>query len=82
MSPTDMTRRHALTAVAGVTAAASLASTGLLATPAIAAPQPLRNDELKEALRRVDPGAAACSPAGRPPTGGRCRRPPTTAVTS
>lgn len=49
-----MTRRHALTAAAGVTAAASLAPTGLLATPAVAAPQPLRNDELKEALRRVE----------------------------
>ncbi|WP_246203613.1 hypothetical protein [Streptomyces tailanensis] len=49
-----MTRRHALTAAVGVTAAVSLASTGLLATPAIAAPQPLRNDDLKEALRRVE----------------------------
>lgn len=49
-----MTRRHALTAAAGITAAASLASTSLLATPAVAAPQPLRNDELKEALRRVE----------------------------
>ncbi|MEV6393507.1 hypothetical protein AB0M39_01765 [Streptomyces sp. NPDC051907] len=46
MSPTDMTRRHTLTAAAGVTVAASLASTSLLATPAAAAPQPLRNDEL------------------------------------
>ncbi|MFI2077638.1 hypothetical protein [Streptomyces triculaminicus] len=54
MSPTGITRRHALTAAAGVVAAASLASTGLLATPAIAAPQSLRNDELKKALRRVE----------------------------
>ncbi|MFJ3985623.1 hypothetical protein [Streptomyces fungicidicus] len=38
---------------AGVTAAASLTTTGLLATPAAAAPEPLRNDELKEALRRA-----------------------------
>lgn len=49
-----MTRRHALTAAAGVTAAASLGSTALLATPAAAAPRPLRNDELKQALRRVE----------------------------
>jgi hypothetical protein len=49
-----MTRRHALTAAAGVTAATSLASTSFLATPAAAAPQPLRNDELKKALRRVE----------------------------
>ncbi|BBJ41284.1 hypothetical protein SSPO_040020 [Streptomyces antimycoticus] len=54
MSPTDLPRRHALTAAAGVTVAAALASTGLLAAPALAAPQPLRNDELKEALRRVE----------------------------
>ncbi|MFI1971427.1 hypothetical protein [Streptomyces cinnamoneus] len=53
MSPTGITRRHALTAAAGITAAVSLASTGLLATPAAATPQPLNNDELKEALRRV-----------------------------
>ncbi|MEJ8634622.1 hypothetical protein [Streptomyces sp. MS2.AVA.5] len=49
-----MTRRHAIAAAAGVTAAASLASTSLFATPAAAAPQALRNDELKQALRRVD----------------------------
>ncbi|MFD3487465.1 hypothetical protein [Streptomyces sp. NPDC058665] len=49
-----MTRRHALTTAAGVTTAASLASTGLLATPAAAAANPpVSNDELKEALRRV-----------------------------
>ncbi|MGW3598984.1 hypothetical protein [Streptomyces sp. NPDC005167] len=54
MSPTDITRRHALTTAAGATAAVSLASTGLLATPAVAAPKPLRNDELKAALRRVE----------------------------
>lgn len=54
MSPTGITRRRALTAAAGVTAAASLASTGLHATPAAAASQPLRDDELKEALRRVE----------------------------
>ncbi|MGW8453748.1 hypothetical protein ACWGLO_19865 [Streptomyces niveus] len=49
-----MTRRHALTAAAGVTTAASLGSTGLLAAPAAAAPRPpAGNDELKEALRRV-----------------------------
>ncbi|MGW2369649.1 hypothetical protein ACWCZ5_29250 [Streptomyces sp. NPDC001667] len=52
MSPTGITRRHALTAAAGITAAVSLASTGLLATPAVAAPQPLREDKLKEARRR------------------------------
>ncbi|MEV6673942.1 hypothetical protein [Streptomyces sp. NPDC051162] len=54
MSPTGITRRHALIAAAGVTATVSLASTGLLATPAVAAPQPLRDDDLKEALRRVE----------------------------
>ncbi|MFC5720001.1 hypothetical protein ACFP1Z_07430 [Streptomyces gamaensis] len=54
MSPTGITRRHVLTAAAGVVAAASLASTGLLSTPAVAASQPLRDDELKEALRRVE----------------------------
>ncbi|CAM5662067.1 MULTISPECIES: hypothetical protein [Streptomyces] len=54
MSPTGITRRHTLTAAVGVTTATSLASTGLLAAPAIAAPQPLKNDELKEALRRVE----------------------------
>ncbi|GAA0377972.1 hypothetical protein [Streptomyces blastmyceticus] len=54
MSPTDITRRQALTVAAGLTAAASLASTGLLATPAVAAPQPLKDDKLKEALRRVE----------------------------
>ncbi|MFD4597380.1 hypothetical protein ACFWPQ_05010 [Streptomyces sp. NPDC058464] len=56
MSHTVPTRRHALTAVAGVTAAASLAGTGLTAAPAAAVPQagptPLRNDKLKEALSR------------------------------
>ncbi|WP_369157087.1 hypothetical protein [Streptomyces sp. R02] len=46
-------RRATLLAAAGLTAAASLTTTGLLATPAAAAPQPLRNDELKEALRRA-----------------------------
>ncbi|MEV7870973.1 hypothetical protein AB0P17_33855 [Streptomyces sp. NPDC088124] len=54
MSSSDLTRRHALTAAAAVTAATSLTSTGLLTTPAAAAPAPLRNDELKEALRRVE----------------------------
>lgn len=54
LSPTGITRRHTLTAAVGVTTATSLASTGLLAAPAIAAPQPLKNDELKEALRRVE----------------------------
>ncbi|MEU8822530.1 hypothetical protein [Streptomyces sp. NPDC048636] len=54
MSPTDLTRRRALTAAAGVTATASLAFTGLLATPAVAAPQHFRADRLKEALRRVE----------------------------
>ncbi|MGW3601010.1 hypothetical protein [Streptomyces sp. NPDC005167] len=53
MSHTEMTRRRALATAAGVTGAVSLASTGLLATPAVAAPQPLRNDELKAALRRA-----------------------------
>ncbi|MER6119022.1 hypothetical protein [Streptomyces sp. NPDC001743] len=52
-----MTRRHALAAAAGVTGAVSLASTGLLATPAAAAPaaapQPLRDDALKAAIRRA-----------------------------
>ncbi|MFJ4782813.1 hypothetical protein [Streptomyces sp. NPDC088794] len=55
---TAPTRRHALTAVAGVTAAASLGSTGFLATPAAAAPsiqsQPLKDDGLKAALRRLE----------------------------
>ncbi|WP_162889879.1 hypothetical protein [Streptomyces olivoreticuli] len=40
MSPTGITRRHAVTAAAGL---------GLLATPAIAAPQPLKDDKLSEA---------------------------------
>ncbi|CAM5427505.1 hypothetical protein AB0H45_15185 [Streptomyces atroolivaceus] len=56
MSPTPIHRRHVLTTAVGVTTAVSLTSTGLLATPAAAAPrpQPLRNDELKAALRRVE----------------------------
>ncbi|MEU5439002.1 hypothetical protein AB0G73_37515 [Streptomyces sp. NPDC020719] len=54
MSPTGITRRNALTAAAGITAATSLLSAGLLATPAVAAPQPLKNDALKEALRRAE----------------------------
>ncbi|MFF3455354.1 hypothetical protein ACFYXH_13680 [Streptomyces sp. NPDC002730] len=54
MSRTGITRRHVLTTTAGITAAASLATTGLLATPATAAPQPLKNDKLKEALRRLE----------------------------
>ncbi|AWT47716.1 hypothetical protein DMT42_21385 [Streptomyces actuosus] len=49
-----MTRRATFVAAAGVTAAASLTAAGLLAAPAAAAAQePLRNDELKEALRRA-----------------------------
>ncbi|MEU9731203.1 hypothetical protein [Streptomyces sp. NPDC048002] len=40
-------------AAVGVTAAVSLTTTGLVATPAAAAPDPFRNDELKEALRRA-----------------------------
>lgn len=60
MSHIDLNRRHTLTLVAGVTAAASLGSAGLLATPVAAAPRaqpepgPLTNDELKEALRRLE----------------------------
>ncbi|MFE7515022.1 hypothetical protein ACFU8I_27885 [Streptomyces sp. NPDC057540] len=54
---TDVTRRRALAATAGV--AVSLGSTGILAAPAAAAapaapavpPQPARNDALKDALR-------------------------------
>ncbi|MDO0935184.1 hypothetical protein QQY66_27240 [Streptomyces sp. DG2A-72] len=53
MNNPGITRRVTLIA-AGVTATASLATTGLLSTPAVAAPQPLRNDELKEALRRAE----------------------------
>ncbi|MFC7825005.1 hypothetical protein [Streptomyces sp. NPDC057375] len=52
MNNSGITRRVTLVA-AGVTTAASLTTTGLLASPAAAAPQPLRNDELKEALRRA-----------------------------
>ncbi|MYS38768.1 hypothetical protein K388_01205 [Streptomyces sp. KhCrAH-43] len=53
MIHTEMTRRRALTVAAGVTGAVSLASTGLLATPAAAAPQPLRDDKLKAAIQRA-----------------------------
>ncbi|MFF4545499.1 hypothetical protein [Streptomyces sp. NPDC001435] len=59
MSPIDLTRRHALTTAAGV-AAASLGPVGLLATPAAATPQagprpvPLKDDDLKAALRRLE----------------------------
>ncbi|WP_329041424.1 hypothetical protein OHT61_25525 [Streptomyces sp. NBC_00178] len=54
MIRTEMSRRHALTVAAGVTAA-SLASGGVLAAPAAAAPAvtgapPHRNDRLKKAL--------------------------------
>ncbi|MGW0499509.1 hypothetical protein ACWD0Z_30000 [Streptomyces sp. NPDC003007] len=60
MSHIDLTRRHTLTMVVGATAAASLGSGGLLATPAAAAPQAqpqpgaLTNDELKAALHRLE----------------------------
>ncbi|MEV4427409.1 hypothetical protein ACN9M0_20030 [Streptomyces sp. R-07] len=64
MTHTGITRRRTLLATAGVTAAASLGTTGLLASPAAAAPagaqasaavppQPVGNDALKEALRRA-----------------------------
>ncbi|MEG3628521.1 hypothetical protein [Streptomyces poriticola] len=53
MNNSGITRRAALVAAGGVTATASLATTVLLPTSAAAAPQPLRNDELKEALRRA-----------------------------
>ncbi|MEU2238286.1 hypothetical protein ABZ572_02645 [Streptomyces sp. NPDC018338] len=57
-------------AAAGVTAAASLASTGLLVTPAVAAPPaPLRNDALKEALRRAE-ARHRCLATGRPSANG------------
>ncbi|WP_257002166.1 hypothetical protein [Streptomyces sp. WZ.A104] len=48
-----MSRRNALITAAGV-AAVGITSSTLLATPAAAAPRPLRNDELKAALRRVE----------------------------
>lgn len=54
MRHTGPTRRHVLTTTAGVTAAAGLASAGLLAVPAVAAPQPFADDELKQALRRLE----------------------------
>ncbi|KES06374.1 hypothetical protein BU52_15010 [Streptomyces toyocaensis] len=55
MINSGITRRVTLMAAAGVTAAAGLTTAGLLATPAAAAaPKPLRNDELKEALRRAE----------------------------
>nr|WP_247692651.1 hypothetical protein [Streptomyces sp. RK31] len=47
-------RRVTLMAAVGVTAVASISATGLLATPAAAAPRPLKNDKLKEALRRAE----------------------------
>lgn len=53
MINSGITRRATLVA-AGVTAAAGLTTTGLLSTPAVAAPQPFRNDALKEALRRAE----------------------------
>ncbi|WP_030183929.1 hypothetical protein [Streptomyces violaceorubidus] len=54
MNNSGIPRRTTLLAAAGATAAASLTTTGLLASPAAAAgPQPLRNDALKEALRRA-----------------------------
>lgn len=46
LSPTDITRRRTLTAAVGVTATASFTSTALLATPAVAAPQPCACREL------------------------------------
>lgn len=49
----EISRRRALSTAAGV-AAASFATTGLLAAPATAAPQPLKNDELKKALRSLE----------------------------
>ncbi|MEV6246175.1 hypothetical protein AB0M38_08230 [Streptomyces sp. NPDC051742] len=75
MSTSGFTRRHTLTAAAGVTAAAGLASTGLLAAPAVAAPPvpvppvPLRNDALKEALRRAEARRRRLS-TGRPSANG------------
>ncbi|CAL9529179.1 hypothetical protein SUDANB176_04015 [Streptomyces sp. enrichment culture] len=59
MIRTDITRRRSLVTAAGVTAAAGLASVGLpapraAAAPGAATPQPLRNDDLKEALRRLE----------------------------
>lgn len=48
-----MTRRSTLTIAAGVVAV-GITSSSLLATPAAAAPQPLRNDKLKAALRRAE----------------------------
>ncbi|MFG2600600.1 hypothetical protein [Streptomyces sp. NPDC048462] len=53
MNTTEITRRRALAAGAAVTGAVALASTGVLATPAVAAPQPLRDDKLKAALQRA-----------------------------
>ncbi|KOT97260.1 MULTISPECIES: hypothetical protein [Streptomyces] len=53
MHNSGIPRRTTLLAAAGVTAAASLTTTGLLASPAAAAPQPVGNDALKEALRRA-----------------------------
>ncbi|MFE6287968.1 hypothetical protein [Streptomyces sp. NPDC057877] len=55
----DLSRRRALTTAAGVTAAAGLATVGLpaapaAAAPATAAPKPLRDDDLKEALSRLE----------------------------
>lgn len=60
MTRTDPTRRRTLATAAAVTAA-GLVPAGLSATPAAAAPQatpeppkPLENDELKQALRRLE----------------------------
>ncbi|MBQ1092281.1 hypothetical protein [Streptomyces sp. B93] len=54
----DLSRRRALTTAAGVTAAAGLTGVGLGAVPAAAAPaaapKPLKDDDLKEALRRFE----------------------------
>ncbi|MGW0617575.1 hypothetical protein ACWD3P_08700 [Streptomyces sp. NPDC002765] len=53
----DLTRRRALSTTVGITIAASAGAGPLLASPAAAAsqatPEPLRDDELKEALRRL-----------------------------
>ncbi|MGW3195359.1 hypothetical protein ACWDBD_12375 [Streptomyces sp. NPDC001118] len=58
MSHTEPTRRHALITAMGVTAAATLVSAGFLSVPAVAAsqpgPDPVKNDELKEALRSLE----------------------------
>lgn len=69
-----MTRRHAITAAAGVTAAASLASTILLATPAAAAPQTvegLTSRRLNSDFRRPHTSSETSSVTS--PSGTDCR---------